>query len=243
MRIIAQKSNTLTTRDFFVNGLTKDFIDAMSFNVAYTKDNKIVIFNPDDSGIPITNTINGNNFNELKDYELVLLEDVLSNLNNLPKKKDLYINLSPSNPSVLNETNLQEANARMNDYVNELNRIIEQNQNLTIHVHSISRNLITVLKRQNPNYKIGFAMTGIDFNFIDVDYYVLISNTQDDLVIDTLLDQGKEVILYVYSNYYTAYIYEHYQGEKSTPHLQEVLTKIGIMSNYPEIIHKLFETN
>lgn len=242
MRIIAQKSNTLSTRDFFQNGLTKDFIDAISFNVAYTKDEKIVIFNSDDTSIPITNTINSSNLEELKNYEIILLEEALEALNRNPVKKDLYINLSPTNPNVLGDTNIQEVTRRMTAYILEIKRLIEKFPELIINIHSVNRNLITIAKENISKSKIGFSFVGNDFSFIDVDYYVLISNTQNDLIIDTLLEQKKEVILYIYSDYYISYLYEHYLGEKSTPHLQNVLTQLGLMSNYPEIIHKVFET-
>lgn len=242
MRIIAQKSNTLSTYDFFYNALTRDYIDAINLSITYTKDNKIVIFNSQSANAAITNTINTNTFEELQQYEIILLDVALENLNINPIKKDLYINLTPSNPIVLDDTNIQEVTRQMNNYVDEVKRIIDKYKNLTINLHSNSRNLVSIMKQRITNYNIGFSITGNDFNFIDVDYYVLISNTQNDAIIDTLLNQNKIVIIYVYSDYYISFLYEHYLGEKSTPYLQEVFTKLSIMTNYPEIIHKVFET-
>lgn len=242
MRIIAQKNNNLNTYDFFYNALTKDYIDAINLSITYTKDNKIVIFNSPSAGVAITNTINTSTLGELQEYEIVLLEEVLRNLNENPIKKDLYISLTPSNPIILNDANIQEVTKQMNNYVDEVQKIISKYKNLTINLHSSSRNLVSILKQRITNYEIGFSISGNDFNFIDVDYYILISNTQNDAIINTLLNQNKKVIIYVYSDYYISYLYEHYLGEKSTPYLQEVLTKIAIMTNYPEIIHKVFET-
>lgn len=241
MRIIAQKNNNLNTQDFFYNALTKDYIDGINLSITYTKDNKIVIFNSPSAGAAVTNTINTSTYGELQEYEIILLDEVLKNLNENPIKKDLYINITPSNPIILNDDNIQEVTKKMNNYVDEVKEIIEKYKNLTINLHSNSRNLVSILKQKITNYKIGFSITGNDFNFIDVDYYVLISNTQNDAVIDTLLNQNKEVIIYVYSDYYISYLYEHYLGEKSTPYLQKVFTKIGIMTNYPEIIYKVFK--
>lgn len=242
MRIIAQKSDTLNTYDFFYNGLTKDYIDALGFNVTYTKDNKIVVFNNSAIGIAITNTINNSTLEELQGYEIVLLDEVLKNLNQNPIKKDLYINLAPSNPGLLTEDNIQQVTKSMNDYIDELKKVISPYTSLTINLHSISRNLITILKQKITTSKIGFAVTGEDATFIDVDYYVLISNTQNDAIIDTLLKNNKEVIIYVSSDYYMSYLYEHYLGEKSTPYLQQTFEKLALLTNYPEIIYRIFES-
>ena len=86
----------------------------------------------------------------------------------------------------------------------------------------------------------GFVIYGDDLNFIDVDYYVILMNAFSDAIIDLLHKRKKEVLLYLSSDYDIDYTYEHYLGEKSTPYLQEVFQKIGIISNYPEIIHKVF---
>lgn len=242
MRIIAQKSDTLNTYDFFYNGLTKKYINSLCFSITYTKDNKIVIFNTPSAGYAITNTINNSTFDELQGYEIILLDDVLKALNKNNIKKDLYINLTPSNPGLLTEDNIKQVNQIMNDYVEKVKTIINSYTNLNIHLHSVSRNLITILKQKINTYKIGFAVTGEDATYIDVDYYVLTSNTQNDSIIDTLLKNNKEVIIYVYSDYYMSYLYEHYLGEKSTPYLQQTFEKLALLTNYPEIINRIFNS-
>ena len=62
----------------------------------------------------------------------------------------------------------------------------------------------------------------------------------NDTIIDLLLKENKEVILYVNSDYYISFLYDHYVGEKSTSHSQQVLTEIKILTNYPEVIHRVF---
>ena len=242
MKIIAQKTNSLTTSDFFKNGLEKDFIDAMSLSVTYTKDNKIVVYNAPTSDGVITNTINTSTLGDLKGYEIALLEDILKEFSNNKKQKPLYINLAPYNPGILSDENIEFVTKRMNAYIDELKRIVEMYQQVTIYIHSINRNLITILKEKLPSYRIGFAITGADITFVDVDYYVFLATTQNDLIIDTLLKNHKEVIIYVYSDYFVSYLYNHYLGEKSTPYLQETFEKLYFMGNYPEIIYKVFKT-
>lgn len=241
MKIIAQKNNTLTTSDFLKNSLSKDFVDAMSFNVTYTQDKKVVVYSAPTTGSAITNIINTSTLGQLQGYEIILLEEILQTLSNSPIKKDLYINLTPYNPGILSDENIQEVTDQMNDYIDELQKVIGQYKDLVIHIHSINRSFVTMLKQKLASYPIGFAITGADLTFVDVDYYVLLSSTQNDIIIDTLLKNKKEVILYIYSDYYISYLYEHYLGEKSTPYLQETFEKLGFMGNYPEIIYKVFQ--
>jgi len=198
MRIIAQKTNSLTTSDFLKNSLGKDFIDAMSVSVTYTKDNKIVVYNAPTSDGAITKTINISTLGELQGYEIVLLEVMLKELNTSSKQKALYINLAPYNPGVLSDENIEYVSKRMNEYVSELKRVIQLYPKVTVHIHSINRNLISILKEKMPTNRIGFAVTGADITFVDVDYYVLLATVQNDLIIDTLLKKKKEVIMIHY---------------------------------------------
>ena len=65
-------------------------------------------------------------------------------------------------------------------------------------------------------------------------------NAFDDIIIDLLLRENKEVVLYIHSDYYISYIYNHYIGNNSTPYSQQVFQKIKIITNTPEIVNKVF---
>lgn len=242
MKNIAQKSSATNTEDFFYNILTKDYIHGMVFNIAYTEDNRLVVFNASSLGEGTINTIETSTLAQLQDYEIILLEDLLGRLNEQSVKKDIYINLYPLKSIILTDENIQQVTTRMNQYVDQVNMIIEKYPDLSIYLHCINRNLVNMLKQKVTVAKIGFVVYGNDLNFIDVDYYVILMNTFDDTIIDELLKNKKEVILYLSSDYYIDFVYEHYLGEKSTPYLQETFQKLGIISNYPEIIHKVFNT-
>ena len=189
MNIIAQKSNNLNTSSFIDDSLTKDYIDAMSFNVTYTRDNNIVVFSENSVGIAITNTINDSTLKELQGYEIILLDTLLKDLNGRGMKKDIYLNLAPTNQGALSDENIKNI-AKMSDtYVDAVMEIIQKYPGLSIHVHSVSRSLITKLKEKTADLEIGFSFAGNDLNFIDVDYYVLVSNTRNDNIIDILLKE------------------------------------------------------
>jgi len=242
MKIIAQKSNILNTRDFFYNSLMTDYIDAIGFNITYTKDQKLVIFNTMPSGSAVTDTINTSTYSELEGYEILLLEEALDQLSKSSIKKELYINLTPFDLGILSDENIKEITTSLNRYVDNLKNLLDTYPELTYHLHSINRNLVTLLAEKIKTSEIGFVVAGNDFNFIDVDYYILMANTQNDAIVNMLLEAKKRIIIYVTSDYHLSYLYRHYLGETSTPYLQETFKKLDFMTNYPEIIHKVFET-
>lgn len=243
MKIIAQQTDALNTYDFWNNVIYKDYIDAMTLNVALTSDNQILTYSIVANNEAIANTIETSTLVELKNYELELFEDTLRNLNERNLKKDIYVNIAPFRTGPLTEENIQITTERMNLYIDEIIRIINQYPNLIIHLHSINRSLVTILKAKISNHRIGFVISNRDLNFIDVDYYVMTMNAFNDTIIDLLLRDKKEVILYLHSDYYISFIYDHYLGERSTLHLQQTFNQLGIITNYPMIINKVFIKN
>lgn len=240
MRIIAQQTDALNTYDFWNNVTEKDYIDAMALNVALTKDNQILTYNIVANNEATTNTIKSSTLAELKNYELELFEDTLKSLSERNLNKDIYVNIAPFRTSPLTEQNIQETTERMNIYIDKIKETIDKYPNLTIHLHTINRSLIMLLQQKIKNHRIGFVITNRDLNFVDVDYYVMTMNAFNDTIINLLLSQKKEVILYLHSDYYISFVYNHYMGPNSTPNLKQTFNELGILTNYPEIINKVF---
>lgn len=240
MKIIAQQTDALNTYDFWNNVIENDYIYAMALNVALTKDNRVVTYNIYTNIDANINTIENSNLDELGNYELELFETTLKNLGERNLKKDIYVQIAPFRTGPLTEENIQKTSERMNMYIDKIKTAIDKYPNLKIHLHSINRSLITILKEKIKNHKIGFVITNRDLNFIDVDYYVMTMNAFNDTIIDLLLNEKKELILYLHSDYYISFVYNHYIGTNSTPHLQQTFKQLGILTNYPEIINKVF---
>lgn len=240
MRVIAQQTDALNTYDFWNNVIEKDYIYAMALNVAFTRDNRVLTYNISASIDASINTIENSNLDELGNYELELFEDTLKNLNDRNLQKDIYVNIAPFRTGPLTEENIQETSERMNLYVDKIKESIDRYPNLKIHLHSINRSITTILKEKINDHRIGFIISNRDLNFIDVDYYVMTMNAFNDTIIDLLLRENKEVILYLHNDYYISFVYEHYMGEKSTPHLQQVFEQLKILTNYPEVINRVF---
>lgn len=240
MRIIAQQTDALNTYDFWDNVINKDYIDSMGLNVALTKDDRVVTYNIYTNIDANINTIENSNLEELGNYELELFEDTLRSLSARGLKKDIYVNIAPFRTGQLTEENVKAISRRINLYIDKIKESIDRYPDLKVHLHTINRSIATVLKDKIKDHRIGFVISNRDLNFIDVNYYVMTMNAFNDTIIDLLLRENKEVILYVRSDYYISFIYDHYVGEKSTPHLQQVFKKLKIMTNYPEVINRVF---
>ena len=240
MKIIAQQTNSLNTYDFRNNVIQKDYIDGMTLNVALTQDNKILIYNVSTNNDSIVNTIENSTLIELNNYELELLDDALKDLSLRNMTKNIYISLAPFRIGVLSDENIKEMSKRMNLYVDKVNEIITKYPDLKIHIHSINKSLIIIMKQKIKSNPIGSVIYNRDADFIDVDYYVIMMSAFDDAIIDLLLREEKQVLLFINSDYYISYVYEHYIAENSTPYLAQVFTKIKIITNFPEISNKVF---
>lgn len=240
MRIIAQQTDALNTYDFWNNVIEKDYIDSMALNIALTKDDRVVTYNIYTSIDANINTIENSNLKELNNYEVELFENTLKNLNERNLQKDIYVNIATFRTGQLTDENIQDISRRINLYVNKIKEAIDKYPNLSIHLHTINQSIATVLKDKIKDHRIGFVITNRDLNFIDVNYYIMTMPSFNDTIIDILLKENKEVILYVNSDYYISFLYNHYVGEKSTPHSQNVLTRLGILTNYPEVINRVF---
>lgn len=240
MKIIAGQTNSSNTDKFRTNVIEKDYINGMTLNVALTKDNKILTYNIPTSDDAIINTIENSNLAELYNYELELLDDALKDLSQRNMTKDIYINIAPFRVGILTNENIKKITERMNLYIDKIIEIIDKYPKLKVHLHSINKSLITIMKQKIKTHPIGLVIFNRDADFIDVNYYVITMNAFDDVIIDLLLQANKEVLLYVYSDYYISYVYEHYLGKNSTPYLKNVFNKIKIITNFPEIINKVF---
>lgn len=242
MKIIAQKSDAMNSEEFFRKALSTNYIDGINLNVALTRDNQIVVFNNTSVSDAIVNTIDNSTLSELNNYDIITLEDTLNKLNQKNTTKDIYINVIPFKTGILTDENIQQTVTKMNLYIDTLKTIIDNFTRLTIHVHSINRNLVSMLKNKLKNNQVGFVIYTGDLNFIDVDYYVFTMNVYDEAIIDQLLRKNKNILIYIHSDYYLSVVYQGFLKEQENKVITKLVDKIAIISNYPEIIYKLFKT-
>ena len=89
MKIIAQKSDTMNSEDFFHKALSTNYIDGINLNVALTKDNQIVVFNNTSVSDAIVNTIDNSTLSELNNYDIITLENNINKLKQENTNKDI----------------------------------------------------------------------------------------------------------------------------------------------------------
>lgn len=239
MKIIEKKSDISNSYDFFNQALNNNIVDGIGLNIAYTKDNQIVIFNTPLSNLAIINTIENSNIQQLENYEILRLDETLQFLETQNMKKDIYLNIIPFKTGIITSENINQITNRINQHINYLKEIVDNHPNLNINIHSIGRNFVTILQQKIPNRNIGFAVGGDDLTFIDVKYYVIPTDFINDNIINQLLNDNKEVLIYIASDYQLSYIYNHYLGKDSTPYLQEIFSKLNIITSYPDIANKV----
>lgn len=67
-------------------------------------------------------------------------------------------------------------------------------------------------------------------------------NVYDEAIIDQLLRKKKKILIYIHSEYYLSVVYQGFLKEQENEVATKMIDKIAIISNYPEIIYKLFKT-
>ena len=108
MKNIAQKSTSTNMEDFLYSGVTKDYIDGICFNIAFTEDSQLVAFNASSLGEGTINTIETSTLSQLQNYEIILLDDLLKKVQQENFVKDIYFNLYPLKSIVLTDENIEE---------------------------------------------------------------------------------------------------------------------------------------
>ena len=240
MKLIIQKSIKYNMQDFFNKVIDLDFVDGISMNVGVTKDNEIVIFNLSSGNDELVKSIYSNTYKELKNLELVTLEEVLNYLNKINYKGRVMLNIIPLEHKCITEEETKALMEKIKQFINNLESLLKDKTNLDMYLHSTSRNLITLLKNKGLKAKIGFAVTTTDLNYIDTDYYVFAYEMINLILIKQEIDLKKDVYLYLGSAYEMSSIFDYLRGDKATPLARELYDKLNLIGDYPDIMKKTF---
>ncbi len=227
-------------QDFFNKVIDLDFVDGISMNVGVTKDSEIVIFNLSSGNDELVKSIYSNTYKELKNLELVMLEDVLVYLNNIKYKGRVMLNIIPLEHKCITEDETKALMEKIKLFINNLESLLKDKTNLDMYLHSTSRNLITLLKNKGIKASIGFAVTTTDLNYIDTDYYVFAYEMINLILIKQEIDLKKDVYLYLGSAYEMSSIFDYLRGDKATPLAKELYNKLNLIGDYPDIMKKTF---
>lgn len=240
MKLIAQKNSKYVLLEFFSKIINYDYLDGIALNVVKTQDNVLVVVNLSSTESSYVKTVYSNKFLDLKGFEVVPLNEVIKYLKRINYKKKIFLDIIPYQPIKLTEEQNILLTKEYRDYARNLKEIIGDNPGLDIYIHSISRTLIDFIRREEIKTKFGFAIVGFDLNYIDVDYYVFTVDMLNFPLIKQELDNNKEVMVYVGTDYELSYLYDIFKGDKKTDLTKEIFKSIYIMGDYPEILKETF---
>lgn len=164
------------------------------------------------------------------------LESIQKNRASLP----IYLNIIPITTDVFDEASLKQLNSINNEYIEELAKMKKKYSNLKINMHSISRNLALLLYQVFPKENVGFVVYTGDLTPLDVDYYIFPTFMIDNTIFEELIEQGKELYIYVGQSGDISVIIEKYDSEKSTALSQKVLPHLNFIVNQPNILARIF---
>lgn len=239
MKLIVQKNAKYTLKEFFTEIINYDYLDGIALNVIKTKDNVLIVINLSSQSSSFVKTISSNEFVNLKGFEMIPLLEVIRYLEKIDYKKKVILDIIPYQPIKLTEEENKLLVEEYKEYARNLKELTK-NSNLDIYIHSISRALVNFIKHDDIKAKLGFAFVGFDLNYIDVDYYLFTVDMLNFPLMKQQLDNNKEIIVYVGTEYELSYLFDISKGKKKTKLTDEVFKNTYLMGDYPEILKTTF---
>lgn len=186
---IATKNTLINTKGAVALSINNSYISGISLNVAYTKDEVLIIADRDSLMFTTKGSgyIEKNTYNDLLHFNIgtkVLNAKVIT----LKEVLDIYKN---SNKKLI--LNLDYQGSRTEKYTKQILNLISNYSNIDIYLKSFDDDIISILKDSNTNAKIGII---INDNNIDE-----INNKYDFYVINSYLISKDNYIKKINSNY------------------------------------------
>ena len=239
MKIIAHKSIKYDYFTFLRENINNPKITGVAFDIVMTKDKKVIIYTPYGDYISTIDALQSNTYENLKNIDIIPLEETLRFFSRSNKK--IIINLLPIVSPPTDEETLFNVNRLNEEYVNAVNIIISKFPTLEFYICSAYDNLVFQMKRLNHNYKVGFIITNLSTNYIDVDFYAFTTNMIDKKIIDQQLNINKEVMIYIINCDDMNMIMNNFSKEQFYyPNIKNTFNEIFFINNYPTIFWNIF---
>lgn len=240
MKIIAQKDNTYNMEQFLRNATGKEYLDGLYFDVIQTKDGRIIVFNVIFDNEAAIKNIQESTYSTLLQSEVVTLEQLLSSLNNIWKKK-IILNLVPLITPTISDQNIQMINRRNELYVNRVLEITNKFLNMDLRMSTESIAILYFLRAKERKRKLGIILNPQSLGYVDVDFYIVKPLMFDVKILEEQLRIGKEVIfqlddLYDINYMMTNEVTKNFAGTKQE--MFYLLEHISFLSPYPEVIYR-----
>ena len=238
MKIIAHKNRKYDYFTFLKETINNSKISGISFDILMTKDKKIIIYFPSGNYLSSIDTLQSNNYNNLINENIMSLEDVLKVVANSNQK--IILNFLPIVSPPTDEKSLINLNKLNEEYVLKVNNIVKNFPNLKFYLCSAYDNLVFQIKRLNQNNKVGFIITNLSTNYIDVDFYVFTTNMIDRKIIMQQLALNKEVMIYLLNCDDIDMLLKYISAEPFIYNVQNIFREVYFINNYPEIFWNIF---
>lgn len=240
MKIIVNRNIFLTTDEFFKSIQDNiNYIEGISLQVLLTKDGIPIVMAPTTSeafAAQVIKNVQSTNLNDIKDYEVLTLEEALNRLS--PFNKKIIVNFIPISTTPFAQ-NIEAINRINQKQVEELYRVLDKYPNLNIYVASISHSIIYQIKKQNKRNKIGVVLSLYETTYIDVDFYIFSPNMLNYPILNQQLRLNKEVMVSSRSCEEMMIIYNFF-NKLPNPQGSSMFNNISFISNHPLITYRLF---
>jgi len=240
MNIIAHKTDFYLTDEFFRDIITKEYVDGVSLDVVLNSENRLLVYNYKTIGDNTIGKIQNLPLNQVIQSNILILEDALELIYENRRNIPIYLNLIPNILSIESDEDLKALNKRNMEYIMEINRVLKRYSNLNIKMHSISRNLVLLLKKEFLKNEIGFVVSTGDLTYTDVSYYVFPTYMIDDNVFRELRINNKGIVIYIDNEGDLAVVTEKYNSGSTSDFSNEVLRGLSFIIDQPILLDRIF---
>ena len=239
MKIISHKNINYDYDTFVSSTANNPIIDGILFDILITNDKRILIYTPYGNYMANVDAIQSSNYQNIKGFDVIPLEIVLSKFNN--SNQIIILNLLPIISNTLSSETFQTVNKLNEDYVLAVKSIIGKFPSINFYLCSAYDNLVYQMKRITPDKRVGFVINNLSTTYIDVDFYIFTVNVLNEQIINQQLSINKEVMIYIMDCTDMNAIMRGIEKRKILGTINDaVLNKVYFISNYPELFWKLF---
>lgn len=240
MNIIAHKTDFYLTDEFFRDIITKEYVDGIALDIVLNNENMLLVYNYKTAGDNTVGQIQNLPLNQIIQSNVLVLEDTLERIYENRRNIPIYLNLIPNTLSIENDEDLKALNKRNNEYVMELDKVLKRYSGLNIKMHSISRNLVLLLKKVFLKNEIGFVVSTGDLTPTEVSYYVFPTYMIDDNVFRELRLNNKGIMIYIDNDGDLAIVTEKYNCDSTTDFSNEILQGLSFIIDQPILLDRIF---
>lgn len=237
MKIITNKNMFQSTTAFF-NSFKKNeaLLEGVSLSVVLTKDGIPIVITPyasNAANAQIIKTIQNTDLKDIKDFDIVTLEETFNNLKGSTKKVVIIFIPISTTPYAQNIELINKINRAQ---VDRLYEVIDKYPNLNIYLSTISHSIIYHIKARNPRNKIGVILTAYETNYIDVDFYIFSPEMLSIPILRQQLNFNKEAMISSSSCEDMMMIYNFFNVKSQE--ITNIFNNVSFITNYPIIFYK-----